>query len=94
VVEEASQASPSPGGHAPIVPRWEWRTFGARFEGAAEGHFASLQAERVQDSDELYLLSTETTKSVVKVRAGLLDVKHLEQVNDEGLEQWRPVLKA
>jgi exopolyphosphatase/guanosine-5'-triphosphate,3'-diphosphate pyrophosphatase len=94
VVEEASQASPSPGGHAPIVPRWEWRTFGARFEGTAESHFASLQAERVQDSDELYLLSTETSKSVVKVRAGLLDVKHLEQVNDEGLEQWRPVLKA
>jgi exopolyphosphatase / guanosine-5'-triphosphate,3'-diphosphate pyrophosphatase len=88
----AGAASPSPGGQAPIVPRWEWRTFGERF-GVVEEHFAALPAERVQASDELYLLSTEVDETV-KVRDGLLDVKHLEQVNDEGLEQWRPVLKA
>jgi exopolyphosphatase / guanosine-5'-triphosphate,3'-diphosphate pyrophosphatase len=29
-----------------------------------------------------------------KVRGGLMDVKRLEAVNDDGLEQWRPVLKA
>ena len=23
-----------------------------------------------------------------------MDVKHLERVSDEGLQQWRPVLKA
>ncbi|HKC20912.1 MAG TPA: hypothetical protein VKB64_00245, partial [Gaiellaceae bacterium] len=28
------------------------------------------------------------------VRDGLMDVKRLEQVNDDGLEQWAPVLKA
>ena len=30
----------------------------------------------------------------VKVRDELMDVKVLEQVDDDGLEQWRPVLKA
>jgi exopolyphosphatase/guanosine-5'-triphosphate,3'-diphosphate pyrophosphatase len=48
--------------------------------------------ERVEESDEVYLLSLESDASV-KVRAGLMDVKHLDRV-EEGLEQWRPVLKA
>ena len=39
-----------------IVPRWEWRTFGDDF-GAADERFAALEPERVQESDELYLLS-------------------------------------
>jgi exopolyphosphatase/guanosine-5'-triphosphate,3'-diphosphate pyrophosphatase len=41
-----------------IVPRWEWRTFGDRF-GSAEEHFAALSPERVQESDEVYVLSTQ-----------------------------------
>ena len=75
-----------------IVPRWEWRTFGESF-GAADGTFASLPPERVQESDELYLLSLEGDASV-KVRDKLMDIKHLEHVNDDGLEQWLPVMKA
>jgi len=75
-----------------IVPRWEWRTFGDDF-GLAESRIAPLAAERVQESDELYLLSRRSDASV-KVRDGLMDVKHLEEVNGDGLEQWRPVLKA
>ena len=75
-----------------IVPRWEWRTFGDHF-GAAEDRFAALAAERVQESDELYLLSLESDASV-KVRDNLMDLKHLEHVNEDGLEQWRPVMKA
>lgn len=75
-----------------IVPRWEWRTFGESFAGAEE-RFAALSPERVRESDELYLLSTAADDSV-KVRDELLDVKQLVQVNDDGLEQWRPVLKA
>ena len=74
-----------------IVPRWEWRTFGDRF-GAAEDRIADLAAERVQESDEVYVLSLRSDASV-KVRDGLMDVKHLEDVNDDGLEQWKPVLK-
>ena len=75
-----------------IVPRWEWRTFGEHF-GDADARFAGLPAERSEESDELYLLSLRSDASV-KIRDGLLDVKELQTVNDDGLEQWRPVLKA
>jgi exopolyphosphatase/guanosine-5'-triphosphate,3'-diphosphate pyrophosphatase len=75
-----------------IVPRWEWRTFGEDF-GPAEGRFAGLTPDAVQESDEIYVLSTHGDASV-KVRDELMDVKHLETVNDDGLEQWIPVLKA
>ncbi len=75
-----------------IVPRWEWRTFGDSF-GEAESRFASLSPERAQESDDLYLLSRNSDASV-KVRDGLMDVKRLQAVNDDGLEQWMPVLKA
>jgi exopolyphosphatase/guanosine-5'-triphosphate,3'-diphosphate pyrophosphatase len=47
----------------------------------------------VQESDELYLLSQDTDASV-KVRDGLMDVKRLEAVDGNGLEQWLPVLKG
>jgi exopolyphosphatase/guanosine-5'-triphosphate,3'-diphosphate pyrophosphatase len=75
-----------------IVPRWEWRTFGDEF-GRAEHKFAGLAPERVQESDEVYVLSTKSDASV-KVRDELMDVKHLEHVNEDGLEQWIPVLKG
>ena len=38
--------------------------------------------------------SSARSDASVKVRDGLMDVKHLERVDDDGLEQWRPVLKA
>jgi exopolyphosphatase / guanosine-5'-triphosphate,3'-diphosphate pyrophosphatase len=75
-----------------IVPRWEWRTFGDDF-GEADRTLASLEPERVQESDETYLLSRRSDASV-KVRDGLMDVKRLQEVNEDGLEQWRPVMKA
>jgi exopolyphosphatase/guanosine-5'-triphosphate,3'-diphosphate pyrophosphatase len=75
-----------------VVPRWEWRTFGHDL-GDAERWFAAREAERAQESDETYLLSSESDASV-KVRGGQLDVKRRERVDDDGLEQWRPVLKA
>jgi len=75
-----------------IVPRWEWRTFGAEF-GAAGDRVAALEPERVQESDETYILST-CGEASVKVRDALMDVKHLEATNDDGLEQWIPVLKS
>jgi exopolyphosphatase/guanosine-5'-triphosphate,3'-diphosphate pyrophosphatase len=74
-----------------IVPRWEWRTWGDAF-GAADERFDALAPEREEESDELYLLARGRDVSA-KVRGGLLDVKLLETV-DNGLEQWKPVLKA
>jgi exopolyphosphatase / guanosine-5'-triphosphate,3'-diphosphate pyrophosphatase len=75
-----------------IVPRWEWRTFGEG-AGQAERHLAGLTPERVQESDEVYLLAPESEASV-KVRAGHLDVKRLEHAGGDGLQLWKPVMKA
>ena len=74
-----------------IIPRWEWRAFGQRF-GSADAAFAALTPTGVQESDELYLLSGAGDN--VKVRADLMDIKILVEVNPDGLEQWRPVMKA
>ncbi len=74
-----------------IVPRWEWRTFGATF-GAADEILAGLTPTGVVESDELYLLSEGGDN--VKVRAELMDIKALRAVDRHGLQQWEPVLKA
>jgi exopolyphosphatase/guanosine-5'-triphosphate,3'-diphosphate pyrophosphatase len=71
--------------------RWEWRTFGEDF-GAADAHFATLAPERVETSDELYLLSPATDASA-KLRDGLVDAKRMLNTGDGGLEQWTPVFK-
>jgi exopolyphosphatase/guanosine-5'-triphosphate,3'-diphosphate pyrophosphatase len=75
-----------------LVARWEWRTFGQEF-GAAEQRLAALCPEKVQNSDEIYLLATGSDANV-KIRDELMDIKLLERVDASGLEQWRPVLKA
>ena len=76
---------------AEIIPRWEWRTFGHYF-GAAEDAFAHMEPTGIQESDELYLVSD--TDANVKVRDDLMDVKVLVETNPDGLEQWRPIMKA
>ena len=86
---QPTEATPPPSG---IVPRWEWRTFGETF-GDADGILGGLEPEHVEESDEIYLLSQESDASV-KVRDDLMDVKRLEAVDGDGLEQWRPVLKG
>ncbi len=84
-----NSATPPPAG---VVPRWEWRTFGDRFD-AADDRLASLAPQRVRTSEELYFLSIHSDASV-KARDGLIDVKHLLRVNDDGLELWAPVLQT
>jgi exopolyphosphatase/guanosine-5'-triphosphate,3'-diphosphate pyrophosphatase len=75
-----------------MIPRWEWRTFGTSF-GIADERFAARTPEKVQESDETYLLSPVNDANV-KIRDDLLDLKSLVEVNPMGLEQWRPVMKA
>jgi exopolyphosphatase/guanosine-5'-triphosphate,3'-diphosphate pyrophosphatase len=70
------------------MPRWEWRTFGARFGGAED---AFQEAGSAEESDELYLLSG--AEANVKIRGGLLDVKVMRETNADGLERWEPVMK-
>jgi exopolyphosphatase/guanosine-5'-triphosphate,3'-diphosphate pyrophosphatase len=74
-----------------VAARWEWRTFGDGF-GPAEDRFGALEPERIQESDETYFLSVHGGDTV-KVRDELMDVKHLEHVDDDGLQQWFPVFK-
>ena len=52
-----------------------------------------MSPEQVVESSELYIVPA-TDGDMVKVRDELMDVKHLLQVNDDGLEQWVPVMKA
>jgi exopolyphosphatase/guanosine-5'-triphosphate,3'-diphosphate pyrophosphatase len=75
----------------PIVSRWEWRTFGGDF-GAVHEHLETLSSSGVDDSEELYVLSSGGEN--VKVRDDLLDIKVLREVDRAGLERWEPVGKA
>ena len=73
-----------------VVPRWEWRTFADDL--ALDDPSNELTPSEVRESDEVYALSPAPAS--VKFRDDVVDVKVLEQVDDAGLEQWRPVLKA
>jgi exopolyphosphatase/guanosine-5'-triphosphate,3'-diphosphate pyrophosphatase len=75
-----------------IIPRWEWRTFGESF-GEADAKYAALTPSDIQETDELYFLSSANDENV-KVRFDLMDIKTLVEVNADGLEQWKPVMKA
>ena len=66
--------------------------FAERF-GAAELRLASLATAPPEVSDEQYVLGLRSEASI-KVRDALMDIKRLEHVDDHGLEQWRPVMKA
>jgi len=77
---------------AEIIPRWEWRTFGDSF-GKADKQFAALTPDSVAESDETYFLSAASDANV-KVRNMLMDIKTLQQINGDGLEQWKPVMKG
>ncbi len=74
-----------------IIPRWEWRTFAesieTRIDPAAGRHIRHVE------SSEIYLIAAASTDNP-KIRDGKIDIKALQAVNDDGLEQWRPVMKA
>ena len=75
-----------------ITARWEWRTFGQEF-GAAEARIQSFTADKVRNSSEIYILSRKSGDNT-KIRDMLMDIKTLQQVNGDKLEQWFPVMKA
>ncbi len=75
---------------SPVIPRWEWRTFEDR--SPVPDAFARLEPTGVQESDELYLLTSDLQN--VKIRDDLLDIKVLREVDADGLERWEPVLKV
>jgi len=75
-----------------IIPRWEYRTFGESF-GEAEERIRSHGEAKARSSAETYIVSSESPNNT-KIRDGLMDIKKLENVNGDTLEQWNPVLKS
>ena len=76
----------------PTRPRWEARWI----EDALPVHPAVLEqwnATTATMSEESYFVSFRTPHNG-KVRRGILEVKRLLQLSDDGLELWTPVLKS
>jgi len=73
-----------------IIPRWEYRVF-AEDLGAVEGKIREHEVTRVKESAEDYIVCRSSGNNV-KVRDGLLDIKQLENTNEDTLEQWMPVM--
>lgn len=74
-----------------IIPRWEWRTFGENF-GVSEEKIKAYELGNFKKSSEKYILSANSNENC-KVRDELMDIKSLQQINDDKLEQWYPTLK-
>jgi exopolyphosphatase/guanosine-5'-triphosphate,3'-diphosphate pyrophosphatase len=74
-----------------IIPRWEWRTFASTIETKID--LTAYKLLRHVESSEIYLASV-TARGNPKIRDGKIDIKTLQLTNDDGLEQWKPVLKA
>lgn len=75
-----------------IIPRWEFRTFSNDL-GKAEENIRKHPEGKTRESDEVYILS-EVSMDNTKVRDDLMDIKTLQQVNEDKLEQWLPIMKG
>lgn len=75
-----------------IIPRWEYRTFSNDL-GKAEENIRKHPEGKTRQSDEVYILS-EVSMDNTKIRDGLMDIKTLQQVNEDRLEQWLPIMKG
>jgi len=72
--------------------RYEFRAF-ARDFGLVEDRLRDLaEPSRIIESHELYIVTTRSDDSNIKVRDKLLDIKQCLG-RHQGLEQWKPVLK-
>jgi len=72
--------------------RWEWRTFSSSLADLEAKIGLNVQIAPRQ-SDEIYLLNSATPHSA-KIRAQVLEVKQLVQVDPSGLELWNPAFMA
>ena len=75
-----------------IVPRWEWRTFTNDLK-KAEDNIRKHPEGKSRESAEVYILS-EVSMDNTKVRDNLMDIKTLQQVNEDRLELWLPIMKG
>ncbi|MCX6138083.1 MAG: hypothetical protein NTV54_11375 [Ignavibacteriales bacterium] len=75
-----------------IIPRWEWRTFTNDLK-KAEENIRKFPEGKSRESAEVYILS-EVSMDNTKVRDDLMDIKTLQQVNEDRLELWLPIMKG
>lgn len=75
-----------------IIPRWEWRTFTNDLK-QAEANIRKYSEGKTRESAEVYILS-EVSMDNTKVRDDLMDIKTLQQVNEDRLELWLPIMKG
>ena len=76
-----------------IIPRFEFRTFAQDF-GIVERKMRALSpVEKIRESTEIYIVSSENNKNNAKIRDDLIDIKVFIQ-EKEGLEQWAPRIKG
>ncbi len=74
-----------------VIPRWEWRTFARKVEPRID--LAAHPRTRHVESSEVYL-AAPTSEGNTKIRDDKIDIKILQQRGEDGLEQWKPALKA
>ncbi len=76
---------------AEIIPRWEWRHFADKIDISI--NLDDYEKTRHVESSEYYVLSKVVDENP-KVRANKMDIKSLLQVNEDWLEQWKPIKKV
>ncbi len=74
-----------------IIPRWEWRHFAKEIK--LDIDLDKYEKTRHVESTEMYVPSTVVDENP-KFRDNKMDVKSLQKVNSDGLEQWKPVIKV
>ena len=72
--------------------RFEFRVWAEDLSGVVSRLRLAADAGPTRESDEIYLAAATTVEVNVKVRAGLLDIKLLDTIQD-GFERWRPIDK-
>ncbi|MFZ0013972.1 MAG: Ppx/GppA family phosphatase [Acidimicrobiia bacterium] len=75
-----------------VVNRWEWRAFGARLDSAERLLSTLTPLGEPTETEETYILGPGNVN--VKIRFGLLDIKKLGEIDENGLELWAPISKS
>ena len=68
--------------------RWEWRMFAPSLADL-QSKIGTAVNVPASESTEVYLLGTRNDLNL-KVRKDTLELKHLDQTDENGLELWRP----
>ena len=92
VRSQPGSARPSGPDEAASPARWEWRWVDEGLP-VARARLGLPPGAPPQITEETYLVSVDSPHNV-KIRRGVLDVKRLREVAEDGLELWYPTLKA